>query len=177
GKSFNQSLLSTPFVREFFSYAPSNRNPGFLAVPDAAGGVQVMTVLEVHQQRHQMRRWLGPADVAEAFNAGRTHFVKPGDVVTFGEKDGSHITLFDRWEDGKMVTIEGNAWGKRGPGEGLDEGGNEGVVTNDRSLTLSGNSVITEYTAGGTVNQTPIHGIGRYSPIDFETHVYGISAD
>jgi hypothetical protein len=41
-------------------------------------------------------------------------------VVTFGAGKGEHITMFERWDGDKMVTIEGNAWGTRGAHGGPD---------------------------------------------------------
>jgi hypothetical protein len=179
GKSFNQALLSTADVRGFFTYHPNipARDPSYIADRDPAGGVQVMKVIDYHHQRYQMRRWLGPAEVAAALQSGRRDFAQPGDVVTFGDDAGDHITLVDQLvDDGQtvtLVTIEGNAWGPRGSVGGPDGTGNEGVVKNTRTLSASGNSVMSTFKAAGVNNETPINGIGRYSPIDFETHVYG----
>lgn len=135
---------------------------------------------EYHASRNSLR-WY-----EAIFRAPPSRGIQPGDLVLIDNNYGEnpdHITTAISF-DGRFLTTVG---GNQGTGNPADE---EGVSRSKRPIDLQNNpdpnDVRQKDAKGNRINQTVdpsqgpkhvrVHGIGRWSMVDYERHIYRISA-
>lgn len=170
--AFNES--SNPV--DFFSYVATNRSPGVIQ-PHGTGAE--IAVRDYHEQRGSLRSWLSGAAIGDD--------IRPGDLLVLdwqGDGDPDHMCLVASYtpgvdgQPGRLVTVDGNAYGARRAGEMANTTwGNK--ATNDVSTSVYQRTGADTYDRSamlpddkGEPTMTMV-GRGRPSVVDFESgHTY-----
>ncbi|HEY5934755.1 MAG TPA: DUF4157 domain-containing protein [Kofleriaceae bacterium] len=170
--AFNES--SNPV--DFFTYVATNRSPGVIQ-PHGTG--DELAVRDYHEQRGSLRSWLSGEAIGDD--------IRPGDLLVLdwqGDGDPDHMCLVASYtpgipgQPGRLVTVDGNAYGARRAGEMANTTwGNK--ATNDVSTSVYERTGADTYDRSAMLPDTKgeptmtMVGRGRPSVVDFESgHLY-----
>lgn len=182
---FNLAFNHATNLAEFFGYAVTTRSPGLIQ-PHGTGAE--VAVSAYHAERGSMRSWLSGDAIGNDLRAGDVVAV---DWQNDGEAD--HVCIVASYTPGVgtapglLVTIDGNAYGARKPGDVAPafDGAEAGMATFSNDMTTRDVST-SQYarTGADTFDRSAMlpnrgeatmtmRGRGRPSLIDFEIgHVY-----
>lgn len=164
-KALRPGFYEVSNVRDYFTYTPHERTPGWVWHPDAAAWHRLHAY---HEERGAPRAWLDHEAIATTDLSALD--IRPGDVALIdhqGDGKPDHITLVEHYDPstGVLVTLEGNGAGvvvkSLAPDGSVVEGhaDADAAVRNRRDLT-------------DPKQRKKIHGVGRLSPVDFEDLSY-----